>query len=97
MAENEFSPVAPGEMLKQEFLAAYGLSQNRLAKAIGISPNRIAEIVNKTRRGRSGANPGYTFYQTNFTLNPSMAGSSVTIGTSSISACAASIRSNGSL
>ena len=37
-------------MLKEEFLAAYGLSQSRLAKAIGISPNRIAEIVNNRRR-----------------------------------------------
>jgi addiction module HigA family antidote len=46
MRENESAPVTPGEMLKEEFLAAYGLSQNRLAKAIGISPNRIAEIVN---------------------------------------------------
>ncbi len=46
----EFAPVTPGEMLKEEFLAEYGLSQNRLAKAIGISPNRIAEIVNNRRR-----------------------------------------------
>jgi antitoxin HigA-1 len=44
------APVTPGEMLKEEFLAPYGLSQNRLAKAIGISPNRIAEIVNNRRR-----------------------------------------------
>jgi len=48
----EFAPVTPGEMLKEEFLAEYGLSQNQLAKAIGISPNRIAEIVNN-RRGIS--------------------------------------------
>lgn len=50
MAVNEFAPVTPGEMLKEEFLAAYGLSQSGLAKAIGISPNRIAEIVNNRRR-----------------------------------------------
>jgi len=31
-------------------LAEFGLSQNRLAKAIGISANRIAEIVNNRRR-----------------------------------------------
>jgi addiction module HigA family antidote len=37
-------------MLKEEFLAEYGLSQNQLAKAIGISPNRITEIVNGRRR-----------------------------------------------
>src|SRR5436853_7568352 len=50
MAKNEFAPVTPGEMLKEEFLAGYRLSQSQLAKAIGISPNRIAEIVNNRRR-----------------------------------------------
>ncbi len=50
MAENECATVTPGEMLKEEFLAEYGLSQNQLAKAIGISANRIAEIVNNRRR-----------------------------------------------
>lgn len=50
MADQEFAPVTPGEMLKEEFLAEYRLSQNRLAKAIGISPNRIADIVNNRRR-----------------------------------------------
>jgi addiction module HigA family antidote len=37
-------------MLKHEFLAEYGLSQNELAHAIGVSPNRITEIVNNRRR-----------------------------------------------
>jgi addiction module HigA family antidote len=50
MAENAFAPVPPGEILKEEFLTEYGLSQNQLAKAIGVSPNRIAEIVNNRRR-----------------------------------------------
>ena len=50
MAKDEFAPVTPGEMLKEEFLAEYGLSQNQLAKAIGISPNRITEIINDRRR-----------------------------------------------
>ncbi len=50
MTKNEFAPVTPGEMLKDEFLAEYGLSQSQLAKANGISPNRIAEIVNNRRR-----------------------------------------------
>ena len=50
MAKDEFAPVTPGEMLKEEFLAGYGLSQNQLAKTIGISPNRIAEIVRNRRR-----------------------------------------------
>ncbi len=43
-------PVTPGEMLKEEFLEEYGLSQSRLANAIGISPNRVTEIVNNRRR-----------------------------------------------
>lgn len=50
MTQDAFAPVTPGEMLKEEFLVEYGLSQNSLAKAIGISPNRIAEIVNNRRR-----------------------------------------------
>src|SRR5215467_12497989 len=50
MMVSEFAPVTPGEILKEEFLAEYGLSQARLAKAIGISPNRIAEIVKNRRR-----------------------------------------------
>ena len=50
MAGNELAPVTPGEMLKEEFLTEYGLSQSQLAKAIGTSPNRIAEIVNNRRR-----------------------------------------------
>ncbi len=48
--KDEFAPVTPGEMLKEEFLREYGLSQNQLAKAVGISPNRIADIVNNRRR-----------------------------------------------
>src|SRR5260370_5140238 len=48
--EGEFAAVTPGEMLREEFLAEYGISQNQLARAIGISPNRITEIVNNRRR-----------------------------------------------
>jgi plasmid maintenance system antidote protein VapI len=46
MAKDQYAPVTPGDMLKHEFLAEYGLSQNELAHAIGVSPNRVAEIVN---------------------------------------------------
>ena len=31
--KKEFAPVTPGEMLNEEFLAEYGMSQNQLAKA----------------------------------------------------------------
>jgi addiction module HigA family antidote len=47
---DEFAPVTPREMLREEFLKEYGLSQSRLALAIGISPNRIADIVRNRRR-----------------------------------------------
>ena len=39
----------PGEILKQEFLSEIGMSQNRLARAIGVPGNRIHAIVNGTR------------------------------------------------
>lgn len=39
----------PGEILKQEFLDELGLSQNRLAHAIGVPPNRIHAIVKGAR------------------------------------------------
>jgi len=39
----------PGEILKEEFLNEIGVSQNRLAQAIGVPPNRIHAIVNGTR------------------------------------------------
>ena len=39
----------PGEILKEEFLNAIGLSQNKLAEAIGVPGNRIHAIVKGTR------------------------------------------------
>ena len=42
-------PIHPGEILAQEFLAALGISQYRLAKGIGVPPRRINEIVHGTR------------------------------------------------
>jgi len=42
-SEDEFAPVTPGKMLKDEFVAEYRLSQSRLARAVGISPNRICD------------------------------------------------------
>jgi len=39
----------PGEILKHDFLAEIGMSQNRLAEAIGVPGNRIHAIVNGTR------------------------------------------------
>jgi len=39
----------PGEILKSEFLDEIGISQNRLANAIGVPPNRIHAIIAGTR------------------------------------------------
>ncbi len=43
------TPVHPGEILKEEFMAPCGLSANALARAIRVPPNRVAAIVNGTR------------------------------------------------
>jgi addiction module HigA family antidote len=48
--QDEFAPVTPGEILAEDFLAGYNLSQAQLARALGISPNRIAEIIHNRRR-----------------------------------------------
>lgn len=39
-----------GEMLKEEFIEPFELSQNALANAIFVPPNRIHQIINGTRR-----------------------------------------------
>lgn len=41
--------VHPGQVLLEEFLAALGLSQYRLAKDISVPPRRINEIVHGKR------------------------------------------------
>lgn len=41
----DIPPVHPGEILKQEFLDPYGLSQYELAKRIGVPAPRINAIV----------------------------------------------------
>ena len=46
---NELKNPHPGEILKHEFLAEIGMSQNQLADAIGVPRNRIHAIVNGTR------------------------------------------------
>lgn len=39
----------PGEILKEEFLIPLGISQNKLAAALGVPPNRVHAIVAGTR------------------------------------------------
>ena len=45
-----FPPTHPGEVLVEEHLPPLGLSQHRLAVAIGVPPRRINEIVHGKRR-----------------------------------------------
>jgi len=44
------APVHPGAMLMEDFLEPLGISQYRLAQAIGVPARRINEIVHGTRR-----------------------------------------------
>ena len=50
MKHNRMEPLHPGEVLFEEFLKPMGISQNRLASAIGVPPRRINEIVLLKRR-----------------------------------------------
>jgi len=44
-SEEKLRPVHPGEVLLEEFLKPMGLSQSRVALAVGVHPRRINEIV----------------------------------------------------
>jgi addiction module HigA family antidote len=50
MSDKKLTPIHPGEVLLEEFLKPMGLSQNRLAIAIGVPARRINEIVLGKRR-----------------------------------------------
>lgn len=47
---DDFSPIHPGEILWEEFMLPYGLSQNRLGLDLGVPPQRIGELVRGKRR-----------------------------------------------
>ena len=46
----KIKPVHPGEILLEEFIKPFGISQYKLAKDIHVSQMKISEIVNKKRR-----------------------------------------------
>jgi addiction module HigA family antidote len=50
MTEEKLAPIHPGEILLEEFLKPMGLSQNKIALAIGVPARRINEIVLGKRR-----------------------------------------------
>ena len=45
----DFPPTHPGEVLREDFLKPLGLSQYRLAKALGVPEVRVGAIVNGKR------------------------------------------------
>ena len=50
MAHTLYPPIHPGEILQEEYLTPLGITQHRVAVAIGVPPRRINEIVHGTRR-----------------------------------------------
>jgi addiction module HigA family antidote len=49
MPRRKMTPVHPGEILREEFLIPFGISQYRLAKDTSVPPRRINEIVRGMR------------------------------------------------
>jgi addiction module HigA family antidote len=45
----ERKPFTPGEILQEEFMQPYGLTQDKLAKLIHVTRRRINEIINGKR------------------------------------------------
>jgi antitoxin HigA-1 len=49
MNKQHLAPIHPGEILLEEFLEPFAISQYRLAKDISVPPRRINEIVHGKR------------------------------------------------
>ena len=46
---DRIDPIHPGEVLMEDFIEGFGITQNKLAVAIGVPPRRINEIVHGKR------------------------------------------------
>jgi addiction module HigA family antidote len=46
---NLIEPIHPGEILMEDFIEGFGITQNKLAVSIGVPPRRINEIVHGKR------------------------------------------------
>ena len=46
MMVKRLDPVTPGEILRDEFMAEYALSQNRLAIALNVPVSLVNRVVN---------------------------------------------------
>lgn len=47
---DKWDPIHPGEVLMEDFIKGFGITQHKLAVAIGVPPRRINEIVHGKRR-----------------------------------------------
>jgi len=43
------APLHPGEILREQFMADFGVTINRLARDLRVPPTRVSEIVNERR------------------------------------------------
>ena len=48
--DDRIPPIHPGEVLMEDFIEGFGITQHKLAVAIGVPPRRINEIVHGKRR-----------------------------------------------
>lgn len=46
---DKIAPIHPGEVLLEDFIEGFGITQNKVAVAIGVPPRRINEIVHGKR------------------------------------------------
>lgn len=49
MTETLYAPIHPGEVLMEDFIEGFGITQHKLAVSIGVPPRRINEIVHGKR------------------------------------------------
>lgn len=49
MTNDKIPPIHPGEVLLEEFINGFGITQHKVAVSIGVPPRRIDEIVHGKR------------------------------------------------
>ena len=49
MSQKLYPPIHPGEVLMEDFIKGFGITQHKLAVSIGVPPRRINEIVHGKR------------------------------------------------
>ncbi|GAB3623631.1 HigA family addiction module antitoxin [Mariniluteicoccus endophyticus] len=49
MTDKLYDPIHPGEVLMEDFIDGFGITQHKLAVSIGVPPRRINEIVHGKR------------------------------------------------